>query len=171
MEVARRRGDAQTLVERSQPYDVPLKVKWSSPKDCLISQGAGADAEAGNTPTSPAAAWLIAHAADLPTECSVGADSRTPYERLKANRQMGDMYEFGPIIDIQLKGKPEGESMQPGWVAGIWLGKIWASDEHVVAMFGGKIARVREMIPEVGERAFDAGLFNGIAGIPDYPGG
>ena len=37
-------------------------------------------------------AWMVEHAADILTKCSLGADGRTPYERIKGKRHHGFLF-------------------------------------------------------------------------------
>ena len=90
----------------------------------------------------------------------------TPYERLKGKRYLGDMYEFGSVVHVKFRGKPVGGVMAARWVVGVWFGKRWSTDEHVVVLPSGLVARVREVRPETSNRAFDPELFNNIIGLP-----
>ena len=65
------------------------------------------------------------------------------------------MYEFGSLIAAKLPGKPQGGIMRVRWVRGGWLGKRWATDEHIIGLENGKGIRVRDARPENDDNAYD----------------
>ena len=81
----------------------------------------------------------------------------------------GQFYEFGDSILSKVPGKPEGGRMQPRWISGIWLGKRWGSDEHIVSLPGGKVARARNVKPSA--EGFNRELFDELIGRPCDPSG
>ena len=176
-EVAKRRGDAQTIVEKSKPYDsksngrAERAVRSIEEQARVLKLAFEANAKCDLSVSSPAFAWLIEHAADLLTKCSVGPDGMTPYERLRGKRYLGEMYEFGACVHIKIRGKPIGGVMEARWLPGVWLGKRWTTDEHIVALPGGTVARAREVRPMPDDQAFDSEIVKGIVGLPSDPSG
>ena len=59
--------------------------------------------------------------------------------------------------------------MQPRWVSGIWLGKRWGSDEHIVTLPDGRVVRARNVKPSA--EGFNRELFDAIIGRPCDPSG
>ena len=59
--------------------------------------------------------------------------------------------------------------MEPRWIRGIWPGKRWGSDEHIVSMPGGKVVRARNVRPRAD--GFDRDLFDQLIGRPRDPFG
>ena len=112
-------------------------------------------------------AWLIEHAADTLNKGLVGPDGCTAYERVRGRRYGGLLYEFGQVILSQIPGKPEGGVIAPRWIKGIWLGKLWGTDEHIVTEPGGGVVRARSVKPHVEQ--WDRELFDGIVGWPNDP--
>ena len=94
--------------------------------------------------------WMVEHAAETLNRFLVGSDGRTPYERMKGKRYRGEVFEFGRRVRHRHPGKVEGGSMERRWSEGIWLGKSPDSDEHIVALDTGVIAKARAivMMPE-----------------------
>ena len=117
----------------------------------------------------PGFSWLVEHTADILTKCAVGRDGRTPYERIKGKKYHGEMFEFGSVVHVKLQGKLQGGLMQERWVTGVWLGKRWSSDEHIISLPNGKVVRARDARPEPDERAFDLNMFDAIRGTPSDP--
>ncbi len=83
--------------------------------------------------------WMVEHAADLLNKYHVGSDGRTAFERVKGKKYRGETVEFGRKILYKIPCKPEGGLMTERWVNGIWLGKKFQSDEHVVGMEDGSV--------------------------------
>ena len=59
--------------------------------------------------------------------------------------------------------------MKERWGSGIWLGKRWTSDEHLVSMGNGKMVRARDVRPMPDDQAFDRALLLGLRGTPSNP--
>lgn len=76
--------------------------------------------------------WLVEHCADVLNRHQVEIDGRTPYQRLKGRRLVGNMLEFGSMVMFRASGKAQDGSMQERWCAGVWLGKKLHTDEHIV---------------------------------------
>ena len=85
----------------------------------------------------PVMAWLVKHGAECLNRYQVGKDGRTAYERLKGKKYKGDVCEFGQVVMHKFPGKQQGGVMQTRWGEGVWLGKMAASDEHIVATTEG----------------------------------
>ena len=83
--------------------------------------------------------WLVEHAVDLINKFAVGADGKTAYERVKGKRYRGEGVEFGRKVMYKVPCKPEGGLMNERWIEGVWLGKRYLSDEHLVAIEDGSV--------------------------------
>ena len=83
--------------------------------------------------THPVMNWLVEHGADTPNRFHVGKDGRTPYERINGKSYKGHVVELGRTIYHKTPGKVRGGSMEARWQEGVWLGRRWASDEHLIA--------------------------------------
>jgi hypothetical protein len=91
----------------------------------------------------PMMGWLVEHAADVLNRYSVGQDGRTPYQRLKGRKFMGNMLEFGSPVMFRVSGKVAGGIMQERWFPGVWVGKKLHTDEHMVMKEDGLVVRSR----------------------------
>ena len=118
---------------------------------------------------SPVFSWMVEYAADVLTKCSVGEDGRTPYERIKQKKYHGEMVEFASMVMVKLQGKLQGGIMKDRWIPGLWLGKKWSSDEHIVSVASGRVVRARDVRLFPPDRAFDLEYFKNIVGTPSNP--
>ena len=59
--------------------------------------------------------------------------------------------------------------MKERWISGVWLGKKWSSDEHIISVDSGKIVRVRNARPEVDAKLYDPLRLLGVRGTPSNP--
>ena len=174
-DLARRRSNAPTVVELSKAYDSKSNGRAEGTVRRLEEQvrtmKLALDAALGIEleVLHPVFEWLVEHAADILTKCSVGKDGRTPYERIKGKRYHGLMLEFGSAVRVKFQGKTQGGLMKERWGSGIWLGKRWSSDEHLVSMGNGKIVRARDVRPMPDSESFDAALLLGVKGTPSNP--
>ena len=91
----------------------------------------------------PPIAWLVEHCADVLNRYNIGADGRTPYQRLKGRKFVGHMLEFGSSVMFRVSGKVHGGVMQERWFPGIWLGKKLHTEEHLVMKEDGLVVRSR----------------------------
>ncbi len=91
----------------------------------------------------PIFTWLMRHAADVISKVEVKrATGRTAYEMLKGRRYTGTFAEFGQKVHYMVAQRPRGGDMQQRWHTGIWLGKLWRSDEHLL-FSSGRVVRAR----------------------------
>ena len=118
---------------------------------------------------TPLFEWLVEHSADVLTKCAVGGYGRTPYERLKAKKYHGQMVEFASMVMVKLQGKLQGGIMKERWIAGMWLGKRWTTDEHIVATAGGRVVRARDVRLFPPDKAFDISFAQNVVGTPSNP--
>ena len=86
----------------------------------------------------PIMTWLVEHAVDMLNKYQVGSDGRTPYERIRGKPYKGEMIEFGRMVFHMYPGKHSGGSMKERWGSGIFLGKLWSSDECIIFSDEGK---------------------------------
>ena len=57
--------------------------------------------------------WMVEHAGDLLTKCSVGSDGLTAYQPIREKRASGDVYEFGCFVMHRVSEKVQGGVMEP----------------------------------------------------------
>eukprot|EP00974_Lingulodinium_polyedra_P019265 1860480-Lingulodinium_polyedra.AAC.1 len=88
---------------------------------------------------------MIENVADLLNKHCVGSDGKTPFERLKGKGYKGEFLEFGSSVLHRIPDKPQGGLMAPRWVPGVWLGKRFTTDEHVIGLEDGKVVRTRSV--------------------------
>jgi len=119
----------------------------------------------------PVVAWLVEHCADLHNKFHVYPDGKTSFERIKGKRHQGEILEFGQRVHHRVPGKVQGGLMAPRWLPGIWLGKRFESEEHIIGMESGKVVRARAVrsLPEGSMWSKEALLR--VAGVPWRPSG
>ena len=120
--------------------------------------------------THKAFSWLVMHAADVLTKFHVDGDGATAFEKIKGRAYSGVMYEFGQCILYKTDMKVQGGNMQPRWAKGVWLGKRFATEEHVVATTEGVVVRSAAVRPHP-ECEYDSHVFDAIVGVPWDPTG
>ena len=116
----------------------------------------------------PCFSWLVLHAADVYNKLYVGPDGHTAYERVRGRPYTGTMFEFGQVILYKTSSKVQGGDMSARWAKGMWLGKRFTSEEHLIAMTGGLVA-VSEAVRDHPEVVWDSQLFDGVVGVPWDP--
>ena len=174
-ELALRRKESPTVIERSKAHDsmsngrAENAVRRVESLVRTMKLAAEEWLQEELDVHAPIFSWLVEHAADVLTKCAVGADGRTPYERIKGKRYHGTMMEFGSVVSVKYQGKLQGGLMKERWGRGIWIGKRWTSDEHLVCLPSGRVVRARDVraVPE--DESYDKGLFLGVRGTPSNP--
>ena len=78
--------------------------------------------------------WVVKHATDILNKFAEGTNERTAFQRIRGNKEHGEMVECSREVMYKLLCKLEGGLMVDRWVLGIWFGTRDLSDEHVVAM-------------------------------------
>ena len=75
------------------------------------------------------------------------------------------MFELGQCILFKVAAKVHGGEMNARWEKGMWLGKMFSSDEHILSTSTGLVARSSAVKahPEV---EFDSQLFDSLIGMP-----
>ena len=116
--------------------------------------------------THPIFAWVIKHSADLITRLAEGSDGQTAWQRLRGRPFRGEMLEIGCQILHRVPGKVQGGLLQDRWLSGTYLGKRWASEEHIISMEDGKVVRARAVQEEPEERRWVREKVEGIVGVP-----
>ena len=114
--------------------------------------------------------WLVNHAADVLTKFQVHEDGLTSYERIKGRAYSGTMLNLGQCILYKVAPKVSGGEMGARWEKGMWLGKRFASDEHIISTSAGLVAR-SAAVKAHPELAFDSLLFDALLGQPWDPEG
>ena len=173
--LAKKRGDAPTVLENSKPYDSKSNGRAENAVkrvECMVrtfklavEEATGKEVEVSH----PVFEWLVEHCADVLTKVTVGEDGKTPYEWIKQKAYSGTFFEFGSMVWAKLPGKVQGGLMRERWVLSVWLGKKWSSDEHIVALQDGRVVRVRDVAPEPDERAYDKERLWSVKGTPSNP--
>ena len=173
--LAKRRTFGATVLEQSKAYDSKSNGRAENAvrrvEEQVRTMKLALEASIGEELDvhHPVFAWLVEHAADILVKCAVGRDGRTPFERIKGKRYHGLMLEFGCSVRVKYQGKLQGGLLKERWGNGVWFGKKWASDEHLVSMGNGKIVRARDVRPMPEDQAFDRGMLLGIRGAPCNP--
>ena len=116
----------------------------------------------------PAFTWLVLHAADSYNKFQVGTDGRTAYEKIRGRPYSGSMMEFGQCILYKISNKVHGGDMGPRWAKGIWLGKRFTTEEHVIGTVDGLVA-IAGAVREHPETKWDSKLFDDLVGVPWDP--
>ena len=93
----------------------------------------------------PIMTWLVEHSVNMLNKYRIGPDGRTPHERIKGKRYKGEMYRFGSKVYHMIPGRHGGGSMQARWGTGIFLGKLWRSDESMIFSDEGKMIKSRSI--------------------------
>ena len=118
----------------------------------------------------PAFPWLVLHASDCYNKFQVHRDGLTTYHRLKGRPYSGLCLELGICVLYKVSVKVQGGVMASRWEVGVWLGKRFGSEEHIIAMEGGKVGRCAA-VKEHPEQLWNRTLFDQIRGSPWNPSG
>ena len=113
--------------------------------------------------------WLVEHAADVSTKFQKGVDGKTAYERLKDKPYRGEILEFGCQVHHRVPGKTQGGLLAARWHTGVWLGKRFASDEHLVSMPDGTVVRARSVQAFPVEQLWSKEAVDRVKGMPWAP--
>jgi hypothetical protein len=116
----------------------------------------------------PCFPWLVLHSADVITKFKVHPDGLTSYEKIKGRKYTGLMLEFATTVLYKVSAKVQGGLMQARWLKGIWLGKRFGTEEHLIGTTEGTIVRSAAVKPHP-EIAWDSELFDAIRGTPWNP--
>ena len=118
--------------------------------------------------------WLVMHGADVLTKFVIGsgegADGLTAYERIKGRAYSGTMFEFGQCILFKVSAKVQGGDMRARWEKGMWLGKRFVTDEHVISTTNGIVVR-SSAVKLHPDTEYDSQLFDALVGVPWDPAG
>ena len=88
--------------------------------------------------------WLVEYCADVHNRHQVGADGRTPWERLKGRRCHGYIQEFGRVVMHRVPGTMAGGLMQARFHHGVYLGRRLESNEIIVSISDGSVVKARD---------------------------
>ena len=97
-------------------------------------------------------------------------DRLTAYEAIKGREYSGVMLKFGSVVLFKASAKVSGGIMEPRWRRGIWLGKRFATEEHVMGTPDGGVIRSRAVKPHP-EQQWNTELFDNLRGVPWDPSG
>ena len=77
--------------------------------------------------------WILRHAAFTITRFRVLPNGRSSYYLLKSRHYSGELVEYGELVWYRdPRAVLDSTKMESRWAKAIWVGKIEASDEHVV---------------------------------------
>ena len=93
----------------------------------------------------PIMSWLVEHGADVLNKYHVNKSGRTAYEMIRGKPYNGEMFEFGRRVFHRYPGKTQGGSMKERWGTGIFLGKLWKSDECMIFNEDGNLVKTRSI--------------------------
>jgi hypothetical protein len=114
--------------------------------------------------------WLVEHAADMYNKKLIASDGKTAYERLKGKKHHGVFAIFCKRVMFRVQGKDVGGVVTERWFEGIWLGKRFHTEEHIVAdLKSGKVMRTRSIKQLPVETTWED--INMISGKPWAPRG
>ena len=71
---------------------------------------------------------------------------------------------------FKVHAKPQGGNKEARWEKGLWPGKRFASEEHIISNALGQIARCAAVRPHP-ELEYDSALFDALIGVPWDPAG
>ena len=176
--IAEARGEeARTVLEHSPPRDSAkngfIEVGVKSIEGLVRTLWIAMLRALGTTVDimHPIFSWLVEHAADLVTRLQVGSDGTTAWERLKGKKYRGEYFEFAQKVWHRIPDKPAGGLLKERWLPGIWLGRRWASDEHVIAMTNGLVVRAASVHSFPEEQKWSKEEVLAIRGVPWAPSG
>ena len=118
----------------------------------------------------PSFPWLVMHAADVVTKLQIHRDGRTAYERIKGRPYSGHLEEFGIVVLYKVSAKVEGGVMQDRWQKGVWLGKRFTTDEHIIGTADGSVVRSVNVKAHP-EEPWSREAFDTVKGAPWNPSG
>ena len=90
--------------------------------------------------------WLVEYAADVINKFVIGSDGMTAWERVKGKKHHGEFVQCCSYVMYRVAGSVQGGVMTERWMPGLWLGKRFHTEEHIVMNFeSGKIFRSRSV--------------------------
>ena len=111
--------------------------------------------------------WLLRHATMLLNFRQPSADGKTAYQRLRGRSYQGELMRFACHVLAKISNTVSGGLMQPRWQNGLWLGKAYSTDEHIVWLLDGSgilQARTVQGRDETLTREHLQSVTNGVAG-------
>ena len=114
-------------------------------------------------------AWLVENVVDNINKVNIGQDVRKAFEILRGNTYKGVIHEFGSVLLHRFPETPRGRLMLEKWVQGVWLGKRFTTNEHVISLENGKVDRTRTVQPKSREDTWNLDEIDKIKGQPWDP--
>ena len=103
-----------------------------------------------------------------PQTILLGADDWTALERLTGKKHRGEVLPFCAPVMLRVSGKVQGGVMTERWFEGVWLGKRFHTEEHLVApSVDGVVVRTRSVQPM--PNAVTMELLDRMVGAPWAP--
>ena len=152
-------GTAEQAVQALEGIVRTMKLDIEEKLGCRVPVG------------SPVFTWLVEHAADVTNKCHVFLDGTTSFERVKGRKHRGELQEFGMQVLQRIPGKPQGGLMEARWIPGTWLGKRYATEEHIVATADGRVVKTRAVRPRERGEKWNKEKVLGVKGTPWNPSG
>ena len=112
--------------------------------------------------------WIVRHVAFMITRCSVKADGRSPWCRLRGKEWSLPMVEFGEAIDYKIQ-RPTAK-LESRWSTGLFFGRRDESGEVVVGTPTG-IEFARSMRRRAEEQRWSKEEYSSFIGVPWNPRG
>ena len=152
-EVARLRGNAGTVVElspkgSSQSNGVAERCVQQVEESVRVTLLDLEDATGYKVSVEdPIFAWLVMYAADVINKGLVGEDGKTAWQRVRGRSYGGKGLPFGYPIMHRLTGDVAGGDLRGRWAEGIYLGRLFLTDEAIVGTPEGVVIRARTVTP------------------------
>ena len=163
-EVAKVRGSKRTFLEQSPVADsqangVAERAVQAVEKMLRVHKLALESKLGEKVPVKhPVIPWLVEHVANVMNRHLVSSDGLTAEQRLKGKQAEQYVLEFGAACMFRVVGKVEGANMSERWLTGLWLGKKFGTEEHIVLRPDGLVVRaraVREIEKKISLKDFD----------------
>ncbi len=117
----------------------------------------------------PIISWLIQHAGNLYTIYAVGADGKTPYERLHGHKMNKQMVRLGECVLYHPKRENRLLKMEAKFQPGLFCGIIIRSLEYLVSNDKGEVVKCRDIKQQPIENSISHELMDKLVGVPWQP--
>ncbi len=113
--------------------------------------------------------WMVRHAGHIITRCRIRENGRTAFQMMKGRRSTAKLVPFGECILFKIpKTQHKVGDFEDRWEAGVWVGFIMRSGEHLVAT-GKGVFRVSTVMRRPPGRRWSADMIKKIVGSPKDP--
>ena len=119
--------------------------------------------------TDPIVPWMIRHAGHLITRVRVRENGKTSFQVMKGRRSTAKLVPFGECVLLKIpKTNHKVGDFEDRWEAGIWVGFMMRSGEHLVATAKG-VFKVSTVMRRPPGRRWSAEMIRKIIGSPKDP--